>query len=381
MSKLAVFSPQIGSVSETFIKRHVLDLCPGNLVAVSFLENTDPRAWEAGCPTYYMHGRRPPIRDLVRRKMGLDPIPGLSGVLEFLGGHGVDVILGEYLDASHGLFLATKRRGIRFFPHAHGIDISARLRESSWVRKYRDYADADGVISMSAHSKSLLENVGIPGSKIHVVPYGVEVPEAEPETRPASAGLRCLAVGRMVPKKAPLVTLAAFEAASRAVPSIQLDFVGTGPLLDAASSFVRERGLGDRVRLHGAMVHSDVMKLMGSADVFLQHSVVDPVSGDTEGLPVGILEAMARGLPVVSTLHAGIPEAVQEGGTGFLVREGDADAMAERIVHLARHDDQRLALGAAGWRRARDLFTWQGERDSLRRLLGLPPIGPLAPRA
>ena len=66
---------------------------------------------------------------------------------------------------------------------------------------------------------------------------------------------------------------------------------------------------------------------MKKAHIFLQHSVTCPITGDEEGVPVAILEAMASGLPVVSTFHAGIPEAVVDGKTGFLVSE---DAMGER---------------------------------------------------
>jgi len=86
---------------------------------------------------------------------------------------------------------------------------------------------------------------------------------------------------------------------------------------------------------------------------------------------VSILEAMASALPVVSTRHAGIPEAVFDGVTGFLVEPGDSVAMAEQILKLASDPVQRQELGLAGWRYARDHFTWERERASLLHVLGL----------
>jgi colanic acid/amylovoran biosynthesis glycosyltransferase len=107
------------------------------------------------------------------------------------------------------------------------------------------------------------------------------------------------------------------------------------------------------------------------SDHFLLHSVTDPDTGDEEGLPVSILEAMAHALPVISTRHAGIPEAVVEGETGFLVDEGDSAGMAECILDLAKGSGMRSEMGLAGWRRARELFCWDREKKALLEIMGL----------
>jgi glycosyltransferase involved in cell wall biosynthesis len=110
---------------------------------------------------------------------------------------------------------------------------------------------------------------------------------------------------------------------------------------------------------------------MRDADMFLQHSITDPATGDEEGLPVAVLEAMANALPVVATRHAGIPEAVLEGATGYLVDEGDTASMADRIVALARDADRRRNMGRAGWQRAGENFSREKERAALLNILGL----------
>jgi glycosyltransferase involved in cell wall biosynthesis len=114
-----------------------------------------------------------------------------------------------------------------------------------------------------------------------------------------------------------------------------------------------------------------VQRLLSEADIFLQHSMTDPQTGDEEGLPVAILEAMAHGLPVVSTRHAGIPEAILDGVTGYLVNEGESALMAECLVTLARDVDLRQRMGEQGWLRAKELFSWKAERAGLLKIMKL----------
>jgi glycosyltransferase involved in cell wall biosynthesis len=175
----------------------------------------------------------------------------------------------------------------------------------------------------------------------------------------------------MVAKKAPILTLDAFRRAAKHCPELRLDYIGAGALLPAARQFIHAFALQDKVFLHGSQTNDVVREFMRHADIFIQHSMVDSDSGDEEGLPVAILEGMADALPVISTLHAGIPEAVIDGTTGYLVSEGDSDAMAQWINFLARQPDRRKEMGRAGWERARELFSWERERTALLHILGL----------
>jgi glycosyltransferase involved in cell wall biosynthesis len=119
------------------------------------------------------------------------------------------------------------------------------------------------------------------------------------------------------------------------------------------------------VDILGARPHADVLASMQEADAFCQHSVVDPETGDEEGMPVAILEAMAHSVAVVSTRHAGIPEAVLDGVTGHLVDEGDVVGMAECVRRLAADPAERQRLGSAGRERVATHFTWESERSRL----------------
>jgi len=291
-------------------------------------------------------------------------------VERYLRQHGVKIVLSEFLNASLKWLDVAQKLGIRFFAHAHGHDVSAVLREPGMTQRYRRLEAADGVITVSQHSRDKLVRIGLSGDNIHVVPCGTDVPET-PRSRPRRASVRCLAVGRMVAKKAPMVTLEAFRQALRSNPDLRLDYVGGGEFFDDAREFVRTHGLHGQVTLHGSQPKSRVQKFMETADIFLQHSRTVPVSGDEEGIPVAILEAMANSLPVVSTRHAGIPEAVLEGATGYLVDEGDAETMASHVVGLANDYELRTRFGRKGWLRAKQHFSWESERDRLSDILGL----------
>jgi glycosyltransferase involved in cell wall biosynthesis len=236
-------------------------------------------------------------------------------------------------------------------------------------KRYLRLEAADGVITMSEHSRKRLIGLGLNGAKIHVIPYGINVPDA-PQNRRSDDTIRCLAVGRMVAKKAPMFTLEAFRRALMGNPRLRLDYVGDGELYGEIRQFVHTHALGDKVVLHGSQPNPVVQGLMKNADIFLQHSLTDPATGDEEGLPVAILEAMANSLPVVSTRHAGIPEAVLEGVTGYLVDEGNIEGMASCIVQLANDAEFRDKFGQKGWKRAKQHFSWEKEKASLLELLG-----------
>jgi glycosyltransferase involved in cell wall biosynthesis len=228
--------------------------------------------------------------------------------------------------------------------------------------------NAAAIVTPSQYSARRLYEIGIRPDLITVIPYGITMPEPPAKAEPRD-GTRLVAVGRLVEKKAPITTLAAFARARQAMPALTLDIVGDGPLMPKARKFVATNSLTKAVTLHGALPNPQTLSILAEADIFVQHSVTDR-SGDEEGLPVAILEAMARGLPVVATRHAGIPEAVVDGTTGLLVDEGDSHAMAQAILDLAASRGMRGSFGAAAAARARDRYTWERERGDLLRLLG-----------
>lgn len=133
-------------------------------------------------------------------------------VRRFLADHGVEVALVEYLDFADRWFDLLCDLGLRVWLRGHGVDLSARLRDPQWRAIYQGYRAADGIIVPSQVAARAVGDLGLPDCLIHVVPYGVDVPTLIPLRSCAGADLaRCLAVGRMVPKKAPELLLEAFR--------------------------------------------------------------------------------------------------------------------------------------------------------------------------
>jgi len=148
----------------------------------------------------------------------------------------------------------------------------------------------------------------------------------------------------MVPKKGFLVLLEACRLLSDRGMDFHLTLAGDGPERRKIREFIQRQGLADRVSLPGAVPHREVARLMAAADLLVMPSLIAP-SGDRDGIPNVILEALSWEVPVVGTAVAGIPEVIQDGGTGWLTAPGDPEALARTVAAA-------LADPAAARRRA-----------------------------
>jgi glycosyltransferase involved in cell wall biosynthesis len=184
---------------------------------------------------------------------------------------------------------------------------------------------------------------GFPPEKLHVHYNGIEAPHPLPDL-PAPGGRRLLFVGRLVAKKGVDVLLEAFARLQGSHPDLGLDIAGDGPLRMALEATARDRRLA--VQFLGWQSEAEVAAAMARSLALVVPSKTAP-SGDQEGVPTVIIEAMLRGLPVVGSHHSGIPEAIADGESGLLVAEDDAPALAGALARLA--DDtilwQRLQAG------------------------------------
>lgn len=358
---LAVFTMQLRAISETFIYRHLTDLAPGETVAVARCQGMDV---EPPCPAFLVDpwNLRLAVRLAARAGVSRQNMVD-HAVMRFLRQHRVTAVLGEYLDQFADFVPLLNRMGIPYVVQGLGIDVSASLRLPGMAEKYQIYRTARAITTRSELHRQRLIGLGLPAEIIHLNPGGVDVPDVCPQ-RPAAAGKRFLAIGRMVPQKAPIMLMEAFRLAAQRDPELTLDFVGGGVLFPAVADFVRVCGLSDRVTLHGAVPVDP--KLLNECGTFVQHSVTEVYEGNEEGLPTAIMEGMAHGMAVVSTRHSGIIEAVVEGETGFLVDEGDVAGMAEAFLAVPA---VAAKMGAAGYRKASAMYRWEHEKALLRGML------------
>lgn len=156
-----------------------------------------------------------------------------------------------------------------------------------------------------------------------------------------------LSVGRLVEKKGIEYAIRAVAELLKTGYRVSYTVVGDGELMAALKNLVDVLGVGSHVRFVGAKGHEEVLALIQSHHIMLAPSVTGK-DKDQEGIPNVLKEAMAMGVPVVSTLHSGIPELVQDGVSGFLVRERDVSGMAERLAYLIDHRELWPVMGRAG---------------------------------
>jgi glycosyltransferase involved in cell wall biosynthesis len=168
---------------------------------------------------------------------------------------------------------------------------------------------------------------------------------------------------------------------------VRCDIIGAGPEQAALAALITENGMDDTVRLRGPLSLRDVYAALGDADVFTLLSEIG-VDGYRDGFPTVILEAMAAGLPVVSTWISGTPEIVVHEETGLLVPERDASAAADALERLLGDERLRRRMGAAGRRRVEERFQLDRSADRLAALFdaavkgqGLPDSHDAAARA
>jgi colanic acid/amylovoran biosynthesis glycosyltransferase len=202
---------------------------------------------------------------------------------------------------------------------------------------------------------------GFPEQKIVVHYIGIDVdlfrPDSALERQPV-----LLFVGRLVAKKGARDLIQAMATVQRARPDVELVIIGDGPLrgeleAQAAASLTKYRFLG-------VQTSEQVRQWHQRAQAFCVPSVTSE-TGETEGLPIAILEAQATGLPLVSTYHAGIPEAVIHGETGLLAPEHEPEALAVEILKVLGNDDLRGRLAAAGRKRVEARFNFRRQNELL----------------
>jgi len=382
MAKIAIAALSFNAPSETFIRNHVQQIAPGQTV---LLCNDYTGAQQFGCPVLSLIEPWSPPQTLVERvanairhrwrkhvRPGLTPA-NRSRVATFLKQHNVTALLAEYGPTGCLLMNVCRELEVPLFVHFHGYDASMLLRWKHQVRHYRKlFHIATGIIAPSQFLATKLLEIGCPPEKMHLSPCGVDPHIFRPSVRKFG---HILAVGRLVEKKAPHLTIEAFAQIADKFPGSRLDIVGDGPLKQQCLELISRLALSQRITLHGALSSHRVAEMMQEAYLFVQHSVT-ATSGDTEGLGVSLLEAMASCVPVIATRHNGFVETVSDGETGFLVDEYDVSGMAAAMALLLDDPDRAAALGAAGRARVLEHFTIEHTRDRLRAIMELDPVAP-----
>jgi len=252
--------------------------------------------------------------------------------------------------------LAAGLAGIPFSITVHGSE----LRETRRFRLAAKTHRAAFIACISHYGRAQLMLACPPSDweKLHIVRCGLSEP-VSPGKNAASADLLC--VGRLSPEKGHLVFLEALDDLHRRGIDFRCTLVGDGPLRPNIESQLAECGLSERVRLTGSLDPAQVDRQYDAAGAVVLASF-------SEGVPVVLMEAMARGIPVVATNVGGVGELVQDNVNGLLVPPGDPKALADALARVLQDRSFARALGAKGVERVSGEFDLDRSVDQLQSL-------------
>ena len=240
----------------------------------------------------------------------------------------------------------------------HGMDIQSRPQQEGYDDQMR--ALLATVPLVLARSRSLfveLERWGCAPGKLRLNRAGIPLDDFRFVQRPlpADGSWRFVQACRLIPKKGLLTALRAFAKFRAEFPKAKLAIAGEGPQRGQLEDFATELGVREAVELHGFLSQPDLAALYAQSHVFV-HPSERTSDQNQEGVPNSMLEAMASGLPVLATMHGGIPEVVTHERNGLLVPEKDAEALYQSMKRIT--SDQALCqrFGEAASRAVRDEF-------------------------
>jgi glycosyltransferase involved in cell wall biosynthesis len=360
---ICIVSPNKDVYSETFIRAHIERL-PANVM--SLYGYPLPNYFDEDGVLYSSSSSVNRIYNVIgQRFFNLsDKALHEMAVKKFLIKNKVDIVLAEYGHTGVAVMEICKEVNIPLIVHFHGHDAYRKNILNSVGEKYpKLFKIAAGLIVVSQDMRDQLIKLGAPVEKTIVNPYGVDISQFK-GGNPLKAPIIFVAVGRFVDKKAPYLTLLAFNELLASFPESRLIMLGDGPLLEACIQLSQALSISHAIDFRGSSSHLEVAESMRLSRAFVQHSIVTG-SGDSEGTPVAVIEASAVGLPVVATRHAGIKDVIVDGETGFLVAERDIMGMAESMKMLAKDPKLAAKLGKEGRERVKNDFSMD---DSIGRL-------------
>ena len=224
------------------------------------------------------------------------------------------------------------------YPLTAGRDVYDRL-----------FAGGDYFTANTQFTKRQMEQLGCPADKIGILHEGLDVKKFVFSEKEAEAGepVRLLTIGRLVEKKGHVFALRAVAALLKRHSNIKYIIAGEGPLRAELEQEIDMLKIRPFVVLCGSINAERARQLYAESHIFVLPSITT-AQQDREGQALVLQEAQACGLPVVSTLHNGIPEGVLDGRSGFLVPEKDSSALAERLEYLIGHPEVWKSMGREG---------------------------------
>ncbi len=291
----------------------------------------------------------------------------------FEAGYLTDILFREPVDHLHAHFASTptlvalyahRLSGIPYTFTAHAKDIYVSDPNTFRVK----LEEAQAVVTCTQYNRRFLSTQYGPlcNGKLHSIYHGLDVSQFNfrPPSKVESGPPVILSVARLIEKKGLGDLIAAADILRRRGRVFHVEIIGSGPQREVLQAQAKRLGLADRVRLPGAQAHDVVCLAYQRASVFVLPCVIAS-NGDRDGIPNVLLEAMASGVPVVSTPVSGIPELIESGLDGLLVPPNDPAALAEAIDKLLASQELRESLARAARAKIESSFSLDASAEHL----------------
>lgn len=339
---IALISPSQNAYSETFILAHKEKL-EGN---VFYYHNGEIPLISDG--VVLTNSRIKRIRHIIKGYFKLNKYSLTEEtVIASFKKNKIKLIFAEFGPTGMKMLNICKTLDLPLIVHFHGYDASRK----NIIERNKDYKElfefASYIIAVSRKMEQDLLVLGCPREKLIYNVYGPR--EEFLLVKPRFIKPQFIAIGRFVNKKAPYYLILSFRKVLKKYPEAKLVIAGDGPLWNLCKNLIRYFGLRDKVLLPGVITRNEYITYLQESLAMVQHSIIAE-DGDSEGTPLAILEASAAGLPIIATKHAGIPDIIIDGKTGFLVAEHDVKGMAVKMQKLLENSDLARQLGGNGKR-------------------------------
>lgn len=230
-----------------------------------------------------------------------------------------------------------------------GYDISEVIQQQGEEVYNELFETGDFFLTNCDYFKNRLLKLGCDESKTFVLGSGIDCSKFtySPRTFPADGVVRIATTGRLVEKKGIEYCIRAVAKLAKTNKNIEYNIIGDGPLKAQLQLLIDESGIGAQVKILGWKKQQEIVEILAQSSIFMATSVT--AADGNQDAPVNTLkEAMAMGMPVIGTLHGGIPELIEDGVSGFLVPERDVDALAYKLSWLIEHPQSWLSMGQTG---------------------------------
>lgn len=268
--------------------------------------------------------------------------------LQVLGAHQIGAVQGKFVSAFRG------------------YDISWYVKEKG-EEVYRELFEyADFFLTNCNFFRRRVISLGCEPEKIVVHGSGINCSRFtfKPRHFPEDGRIRIATTGRLIEKKGIEYAIRAVAQLTQTYPNLEFNIIGDGYLRESFEQLIQDLGVTDSVKLLGWRQQQELIEILDRSHIFVAPSVT--AADGNQDAPVNTLkEAMAMGLPVIGTYHGGIPELIEDGVSGYLVPERDADAIALKLQQLIDHPQNWPAMGQAGRRYVEQHYDMNQLNDEL----------------